>query len=293
MVEQDAVRGEDAVGLPIIDGDPVGVELGRGIGAAGIERRRLALRRLPDLAEKLAGRCLVEARVVLQPQDTYGLQEAQSPQRVGVGRVLRGLERDLDVALRGEVVDLVGPDLLDDADQVAGIRQVSIMQEKVRVLLVQVLIEPIDTGGVEERAAPLDAMDGVPLPQQERGQIGPVLAGDARDQRCFHLLFLRAVDAANQGFDASFRVKLAQRHTGGAYSAKQREQIEAPRPEQELQGRREHEQLELDLQPQKPRASYVVVEAIEQQMKIVPLGGRHVGDVQTGAAGRVMEKMSS
>ena len=64
------------------------------------------------------------------------------------------------------------------------------MQEKVRVLLVQVLVEPIDTGGVEERAAPLDAMDGVPLPQQERGQIGPVLAGDSRDQCCFHLLFL-------------------------------------------------------------------------------------------------------
>ena len=112
-----------------------------------------------------------------------------------------------------------------------------------------------------------------------------VLTGDARDQRCFHLLFLRAVDAANQGFDASFRVKLAQRQTGGAYSAKQREQIEAPRPEQELQGRREHEQLELDLQPQEPRASNVVVEAIEQQMEIVPFGGCHVGDVQAGAAG--------
>ena len=43
--------------------------------------------------------------LIYQPQDTYGLQKAQSPQRVGVGRVLRGLERDLNVALRGEVVD--------------------------------------------------------------------------------------------------------------------------------------------------------------------------------------------
>lgn len=46
--------------------------------------------------------------------------------------------------------------------------------------------------------------------------------------------------------------------------AKQGEQIEAPRPEQEPQGRRDHEQLELDPQPQKPWAPDVVVEALEQ-----------------------------
>ena len=37
MVEQDAVAGVDAIGFAVVDGDPVGVELGYGIRAARIE----------------------------------------------------------------------------------------------------------------------------------------------------------------------------------------------------------------------------------------------------------------
>ena len=39
--------------------------------------------------------------------------------------VIRGLERNGDVAHRGEVVDFVRLDLLDDADQVGGVGQIS------------------------------------------------------------------------------------------------------------------------------------------------------------------------
>ena len=46
VVEQDAVRGVIAVGLAVVDRDPVRVELGDRIGAARVERRGLALRRL-------------------------------------------------------------------------------------------------------------------------------------------------------------------------------------------------------------------------------------------------------
>ena len=65
VVEQDAVGGVHAVGLAVVHRDPVGIELGGGIGAARIERRRLALRRLLHLAVQLGGRGLVEAHVVL------------------------------------------------------------------------------------------------------------------------------------------------------------------------------------------------------------------------------------
>ena len=51
---------------------------------------------------------------------------------VGVGRVLGRLEAHLDVALGGQVVDLVWLDLLHDADQVGRVRQVAIVQEKPR-----------------------------------------------------------------------------------------------------------------------------------------------------------------
>src|SRR5487761_714548 len=49
VVEQDAVRGVQAVGLAVIHRDPVGIELGHGIGAARVKRRQLALWRLHDL----------------------------------------------------------------------------------------------------------------------------------------------------------------------------------------------------------------------------------------------------
>ena len=39
VVEQDARAGEEAVGLAVVDRLPVGVELGAGVGAAGVERR--------------------------------------------------------------------------------------------------------------------------------------------------------------------------------------------------------------------------------------------------------------
>ena len=62
VVEQDAVGGEQAVGLAIIDGLPVRVDLGACVGAARMERRGLALRRFGDLAEHLGRARLVEAR---------------------------------------------------------------------------------------------------------------------------------------------------------------------------------------------------------------------------------------
>ena len=45
---------EEVVALAIVDRDPVGVDLGDAVRAARVERRRLVLRRSPDLAEHLA-----------------------------------------------------------------------------------------------------------------------------------------------------------------------------------------------------------------------------------------------
>jgi hypothetical protein len=43
MIEQDAIGGMDAVRLAIIDGDPIRIELGSGIGRARIKRGGLTL----------------------------------------------------------------------------------------------------------------------------------------------------------------------------------------------------------------------------------------------------------
>ena len=112
---------------------------------------------------------------------------AQRAQRVGVGRVLGLLEGHRDVALRRQVVDLVGLHLLDDAHQAAGVGHVAVVQDEAAAGLVRILVEVVDPVGVEQRRAALDAVDLVALAEQELGEVGAVLAGDAGDQCCaFH-----------------------------------------------------------------------------------------------------------
>src|SRR5487761_842210 len=69
VIEQDAVRRVQAIGLAVIDRDPIGVKLGDRIRAARIEGRQLVLRRLHHLAEQLGRRCLIEPHAVRHLED--------------------------------------------------------------------------------------------------------------------------------------------------------------------------------------------------------------------------------
>ena len=122
---------------------------------------------------QLRGRGLVEADLVLHLQDADRFQQAQHADAVGIGGIFRRLETDLHMALRGEIVDLVGLGFLHQADQVGGIGQVAIMQEEAHRLVVRVLIEMVHALGVEGGRAALDAMDVIALGQQQFGQKAP------------------------------------------------------------------------------------------------------------------------
>ena len=54
---------------------------------------------------------------------------------------------------------------------------------KLLVRLVRILVEVLDAAGVERRRAALDAVDVVALVEQQLGEIGAVLSGDAGDER--------------------------------------------------------------------------------------------------------------
>ena len=192
VVEEDAVAGVDAIGFAVVDGDPVGVELGDGVGAARVEGRGFLLRGFLDEAVEFGGRCLVEAGLLFQAEDADRFQDAQRAQAVGVGGVFGRFEADGDMALRGQVVDFVGLNLLDDADQIGGVGQVAVVQDEIAVADVRVLVQVVDAIRVERRRAALDAVDDVAFAEQQFGQIGAVLAGDAGDQGNFgHVLFMR------------------------------------------------------------------------------------------------------
>jgi len=117
MIEQNAVAGVDPVGFAIIDGDPVCVKLGNGIGRAWIERRSFFLWRFLNETVELRCGSLIKPGLFLQPQDAQRFEDAQRAERVGIRGVFRFFERDRDVALGRQIVDLVRLHFLDDPDQ--------------------------------------------------------------------------------------------------------------------------------------------------------------------------------
>ena len=161
MVEKDAVAGVDAISLAVVDGDPVGVELGNGVGAARVEGGGFLLGDFLDETEEFRGAGLVEAGFLFQVKNADGLQDAQGAQRVGVGGVFGLFKADGDVTLRGEVVDFVRLGLLDDADEAGAVGHVPMVQEESYVMFVAILIQMVDAIGVEETGAALDAVDDV------------------------------------------------------------------------------------------------------------------------------------
>ena len=191
VIEEDAVAGVHAVGLAVVHRDPVAVHLGGAVRAAWVEGRGLALRHLLHLPEHLAGGGLVEAGALGDAEDAHRLEQAERAEGVAVGRVLRRLEADLHVALGGEVVDLVRLGLLHDADEVGGVGEVAVVHEEAAAGHVRIRVEVVDAVGVEGAGAALDAVDGVALAEQELGQVGAVLAGDAGDERRLRHLFSR------------------------------------------------------------------------------------------------------
>ena len=92
VIEQNAVRRVHAIGFAVIDGDPIGIKLRRGVRRERIKRRRLPLRHFLDKAVKLRRRGLIKPHFLLQVEDTDGLKKPQRAKRVGVRGVFRRLE---------------------------------------------------------------------------------------------------------------------------------------------------------------------------------------------------------
>ncbi len=86
------------------------------------------------------------------------------------------------MALGGQVVELVRLHRLNHAQHVGGVGHVAVMEDEAAILLVGILVEMIDTVGIEAGRPALDAVHLVSLVQQELGQVGAVLSGDAGNQ---------------------------------------------------------------------------------------------------------------
>ena len=78
---------------------------------------------------------------------------------IGVGSVLGHVETHLHVRHGAEVIDLVGLNLLDDADKVRRIGEVTVMKFEPDVLLMRVLVQMVYTLCIDRTTAALDAVN--------------------------------------------------------------------------------------------------------------------------------------
>jgi hypothetical protein len=86
------------------------------------------------------------------------------------------------VALRAQVVDLVGRHGVQQVDQPDAVMQVAVVKEQPTAGVVRILVDAVDSLRIERRGPPDQAVDVVSLRQQQFGEVGAVLAGDAGHQ---------------------------------------------------------------------------------------------------------------
>ena len=186
MVEEDTVADEEIVGFAVVDSPPMRSDFGNSVGAAGIERSGFGLRRLSS-AEHLGRTGLVEAHRAsrMSHMIANAVEEAEGAHGDAIGGVFGIFERDFDVRLGAEVVDLVGLSDLEDAAESRGICEITVMEVQATTGGVGILVDVVDASRVEARRTADDAVDRIALGEQKFSQVGTVLASDTSDQSRF------------------------------------------------------------------------------------------------------------
>jgi hypothetical protein len=88
------------------------------------------------------------------------------------------------VALGAEVIDFIGADVVKHVSQLTGYGEISVMQIKPGLRIVEILVEMVDAVRVEGTGAPDQAVDFIAFPEEKFSQIGAVLSCNAGDE-CF------------------------------------------------------------------------------------------------------------
>ncbi len=182
MVKKNPVYCKQVIPFTIILDHPIGVDLCSCVGASGSERSELVLRgwRIP---EHLAARGLVESG--FDPASSDGLQETCCPQAGHVSREFWCVKAHAHVALGSQVIDFIGTNVIDQLRHLSGIRQIPIVQEQLRLWIVGVNVEVVNTIRVEGTGPANQTVDLVAFFYKKFSQVRAVLSGDAGDE-CFH-----------------------------------------------------------------------------------------------------------
>ena len=98
------------------------------------------------------------------------------------------------MALGTKVVDLIGLHLLDDPDQVGAVSEIAIVEHKARITFMGVLVEVINSTGIEAARPALDTVHLVALLQQQLREVATVLTGYS----CYKSFLLFVINSARR-----------------------------------------------------------------------------------------------
>ena len=108
----------------------------------------------------------------------HGFQQTQRPHTDDIGAVFRHVEGYFDVALCGQIKNLVRLDGFQRPAKAGAIGQIAEMQQHPGLAFMTIHMKMIDPAGVETGRPANQAVDLVSPGQQKFGQVGTVLAGN-------------------------------------------------------------------------------------------------------------------
>lgn len=107
-------------------------------------------------------------------------QQPESTSGDNIGRIIRNFERNSNVRLSSEVIDLVREDNIEPPAERGGVGEVSIMKlHSCLVSIVRIDIDVIDSLSVEVGRSPDQSMDFIALLKEELSQVRTILASNA------------------------------------------------------------------------------------------------------------------
>ena len=92
---------------------------------------------------------------------TDRLEQSGRAQARDVGRVLRHVEADSDVALSAQVINLIRVEVVNQVDQLIAHREIAIVQVETHIGLVGILIDMVNPPSVECTGPADDSVDVV------------------------------------------------------------------------------------------------------------------------------------
>src|SRR3989442_851143 len=149
MIEENAVARKHAIGLAVIHSDVIRVGLCASVGRAWMKRCRFSLRRLKGFAVKLGRRCLIKLRA--NPRLTNRFQETDGAEPRYLASVFGNVKADANMGLGAKIIDFIRLHLSEDGVERTRVVQISVDEMQARAFLMRVLIQMVDSVGIEGR----------------------------------------------------------------------------------------------------------------------------------------------